>query len=138
MKYVLLDSDVILDVILARMRFLKDSQKVLDMCIKGKLVGHITVITVANLHYLMSKELGIKQSINHIKTLTSSLTILQSSNEIVNKALYSDFTDFEDALQNYSAEANQRIDTILTRNIKDYSTSKLNIYTPAEFLKLNP
>lgn len=137
MRHVLLDSDVILDVILARRPFLKDSQKVLSMCMTGKLVGHITIITVANLHYILSKELGAKQSIVHLKTLTGSLNILQSSNDIVNRALYSGFTDFEDALQNYSAEGSQKIETILTRNIKDYSLSNLNVCPPSEFLKLN-
>jgi hypothetical protein len=49
--------------------------------------------------------------------------------------LYSDFKDFEDALQNYSAELNKEIDIIITRNIKDFKYSKLAVMTPDQFLK---
>ena len=47
----------------------------------------------------------------------------------------SDFKDFEDALQNYSAELNKEIDIIITRNIKDFKYSKLAVMTPDQFLK---
>ena len=56
-------------------------------------------------------------------------------NNVVFRALNSDFKDFEDALQNYSAELNKEIDIIITRNIKDFKYSKLAVMTPDQFLK---
>ena len=50
-------------------------------------------------------------------------------------ALNSDFKDFEDALQNFSAVENGEIKIILTRNLKDFKKSELAILTPETYLK---
>jgi hypothetical protein len=51
-------------------------------------------------------------------------------------AMNSSFKDFEDALQNYSAEADKTIDVIVTRNVKDYKDSTLSVQTPDAFIKM--
>jgi hypothetical protein len=43
--------------------------------------------------------------------------LFPSIKEAVLKALNSDFKDFEDALQNFSAQNDQQISIIITRNI---------------------
>ena len=50
-------------------------------------------------------------------------------------ALNSDFKDFEDALQNYSAVENGTVKVILTRNVKDFKNSELAVLTPESYLK---
>lgn len=55
--------------------------------------------------------------------------------EVVLDALNSPFKDFEDALQNFSAIQNGKINIILTRNIKDYKKSDLAVLTPETYLK---
>jgi hypothetical protein len=50
--------------------------------------------------------------------------------------LSSGFKDFEDALQNYSAEISGDIDVIITRNIKDFKNSTLGVMTPENYLKI--
>lgn len=55
-------------------------------------------------------------------------------NAVLN-ALNSEFKDFEDALQNFSAIENGHIKIILTRNIKDFKKSELAILTPETYLK---
>jgi hypothetical protein len=56
-------------------------------------------------------------------------------NNVVFRALNSDFKDFEDAAQNYSAELGKEINIIITRNIKDFRYSNLAVMTPDQFLK---
>ena len=51
------------------------------------------------------------------------------------ESIDSEYSDFEDALQNFSAQNNGLINTIVTRNIKDYKKSKLSVLTPEMFLK---
>lgn len=46
--------------------------------------------------------------------------MLKIDKEVVLDSLNSDFKDFEDALQNFSAIQNGKISVVLTRNIKDY------------------
>jgi hypothetical protein len=57
--------------------------------------------------------------------------------ENVNAALDSHFKDFEDALQNFSAENNTDISVIITRNEKDFTNSSLLVQTPQQFLETN-
>ncbi|MEO1654168.1 MAG: hypothetical protein AAFU64_11515, partial [Bacteroidota bacterium] len=53
--------------------------------------------------------------------------------EIMNQAINSNFKEFEDAVQNYCAQASGH-GIILTRNTKDYKESGLSIFTPREYL----
>jgi hypothetical protein len=49
-------------------------------------------------------------------------------------AMASDFSDFEDAIQYYTALENE-VDAIITRNLNDFKTSKLPVFTAKEFLR---
>ncbi|MCK7506310.1 MAG: PIN domain-containing protein [Desulfobacterales bacterium] len=53
--------------------------------------------------------------------------------KVIDLSLASDFKDFEDAVQCYSA-VNAKVDCLITRNKADYVTDILPILTPEEFL----
>ena len=61
--------------------------------------------------------------------------VLTTDRDVILKALNSNFKDFEDALQNYSAELNGQVDLIVTRNVKDFKHSSLGVMTPGNYLK---
>jgi predicted nucleic acid-binding protein len=52
------------------------------------------------------------------------------------QALGSEFKDFEDAIQYYTAESNSKLDAIVTRNTKDFKLSKISVLTPDEAVGL--
>lgn len=56
--------------------------------------------------------------------------------QVIEYALNSEFTDFEDALQNYSAVKNGEIEAIITKNVKYFKKSEIGILTPESFVKL--
>ena len=60
-------------------------------------------------------------------------TVVDAS--VVREALDSDFTDFEDALQHFSAKTVDA-DCIVTRNKKDFGTSEIPVYELEEFMAL--
>lgn len=62
------------------------------------------------------------------------LEVVPVSKNAVMEALNSDFKDFEDALQNFSAVYARDITIIITRNTRDYQASQLLVKTPANFL----
>ena len=64
------------------------------------------------------------------------LSILSIDETTVDKAIDSPLTDFEDALQYYAAES-QKVDFIVTRNIKDYKKGKIKIITAEDCVKLH-
>jgi predicted nucleic acid-binding protein len=61
--------------------------------------------------------------------------VISVDEKIVDLALNSKFSDFEDGLQYFTARENE-IKIILTRNGKDYKEKDLVIQTPAEYLKM--
>lgn len=62
--------------------------------------------------------------------------IIDSSEAVVDKALNSDFADFEDAVHNYTSQENG-INILLTRNPRDYKNASLIVQTPETFLVSN-
>ena len=61
------------------------------------------------------------------------LHVIDSSESVIDKALNSDFSDFEDAVQYYTALEHE-IPVILTRNIRDYKKASVIVQTPETFL----
>jgi len=59
--------------------------------------------------------------------------VLSVSETEIDKALYSNFNDFEDAVQHYCALKNN-CDYIITRDSKDFKNSEIPVMTVIEFL----
>lgn len=136
MKRILIDTDVILDLFFDREPFSENAAKVLSLCEKKAIIGFVTPVIISNVYYLLSQKAKQEKVIEKLKILLSILEVLVIDKNTIIVALNSEFKDFEDALQNYSAELNGEIDMIITRNTKDYKKSKLGIMNPENFLKL--
>jgi len=134
-KRVFVDTDVILDVALARKPFLEHSKIVLAMLENNIAIGHVSSNCVANIYYIFRKVGGDINARELIKKLLKYMTVISIEQSDVFEALKSNMPDFEDAMQNYSAIRNQCA-CIITRNIEDYQSSKLDVYTPLEFINL--
>lgn len=136
MKHILIDTDVILDFFFDREPFSENAAKILSLCEKKDIIGFVTPVIVSNVYYLLSQKAKQEKVIQKLKILMSILEVLVIDKNTITVALNSEFKDFEDAMQNYSAELNGEIDMIITRNTKDYKKSKLGIMNPENFLKL--
>ncbi|HHH52147.1 MAG TPA: PIN domain-containing protein [Bacteroidetes bacterium] len=133
MKKIFLDSDVLLDLLLAREPFIDDITRIVEGSLSSNIKLCVSSITVINIDYII----GRLETQNKAKTLRKKLLkIIYVENvgqSIISKASDSKFRDFEDAVQNYCAEeSGHRI--IITRNTKDYKESNLAIFTPKEYL----
>ena len=135
MDKVLIDTDVILDFFFDRKPFAKYSTEILNLCEENKLYGFITPVIISNVYYLLRKTAKHDIIVEKIKQLLSIIEIIKMDKNAVINALNSEFKDFEDALQNFSAIENGEIKVILTRNIKDFKKSELAILTPETYLK---
>jgi len=62
------------------------------------------------------------------------VTILSLEDKSIELALASDFKDFEDGLQYFIAMDNDT-DIIITRNKKDFQSSKIPVMTAGEYMK---
>ena len=135
MENVLIDTDVILDFFFDREPFAEFTTEILNLCEENKLKGFTTPVIICNTYYLLRKTAKHNIVIEKIKQLLTIVDVLQIDKEVVLDSLNSDFKDFEDALQNYSAVKNGKISIVLTRNIKDYKKSEIAVMTPETYLR---
>ena len=71
-----------------------------------------------------------------LRELESMSETVDVTKSIIKSALSSDFKDFEDAIQYYTAISNKKTTAIVTRDTKDFKNSDLAILTPEEALSL--
>jgi len=135
MESVLIDTDVILDFFFDRKPYSEDASKILSLCENGRIKGFVTPVMISNIYYLLRKTAKHEKVIDNLKKLLSIIDVSIINKSTVMEALNSDFKDFEDALQNFSARHSNEIKVIITRNTKDYRTSNLSIMTPEIYLK---
>ncbi|MBD1420684.1 PIN domain-containing protein [Sphingobacterium chuzhouense] len=135
MDKILIDTDVILDFFFDRKPFSEDAAQILSLCERKEIKGFVTSIMLSNIYYLLRKTAKHEKVIENIKILMKIIDVTITPKEAILNALASDFKDFEDALQNFSALQEKGIKIIITRNTKDYKTSSLAIMTPESYLK---
>lgn len=135
MKKIFFDTDVILDISITRGIDIKDSVKLVNYVETGMFKGYTSSIIFSNIYYVQRKLIGHDVSINFLKKLRLLLTVLNVDDQIIQKALEAGFSDFEDAIQYFTATGND-IDYIITRNVDDYRKSLIPVYTPSELLKI--
>lgn len=135
MKTILIDTEAILDFFFDREPYSADAAKVLSLCESREIKTFITSVILNYVYYLLRQHSTHEKVIEKLKLLITITEALITNKESIQHALNSSFKDFEDALQNYSAVLNGRIDIIITRNIKDFMNSSLGIMTPSNYLK---
>ena len=136
MNNILIDTDIILDFFFDREPFSENASKILSLCESKEVLGYVTPVIIGNVYYLLRQTAKHEKIIEKLTLLISFLEVLIVDKKVVIKALSSDFKDFEDALQNYSAEQSDVIDVIITRNVKDYKNSQLSVMLPENYLKI--
>jgi predicted nucleic acid-binding protein len=135
MQKILIDTDVILDFFLNRTPYSDQAASLLSLCEENKIKGYVTSVIISNVYYLLRKTASHDKVTEKLSQLMLIIDVLLSDKNIIIQALKSNFKDFEDAIQNYSAEENGQIDIIVTRNFKDFRVSKLAVMPPDEFLR---
>lgn len=136
MKKVLIDTDVILDFFFDRQPFSEPAARVLSLCESKEIEGFVTSVIISNVYYLLRQTAPHEKVIDKLKQLILITDVLETGKNVILEAINSGFRDFEDALQNFSAELNGHIDLILTRNVRDFKNSSLGVMTPENFLKV--
>jgi len=131
-----LDSDVILDVLLERENFYINAKKIMALGAKKQIIIFCSPIIITNVFYIVRKAKGGATAFSIIKNLLENCKILSVGEFEIISAINSEFNDFEDAIQYYTALRNPKIKGIITRNIADYKKAALPIYTPESFLDL--
>jgi predicted nucleic acid-binding protein len=134
MKNLFLDTNIILDLLATRMPFYTEAAKLFSLADKEKIKLSISSLCIADAHYILSRQnsqIEVRSILRKFKVL---VTVLPLDDKIIDLALNSDFRDFEDAIQYYTAIENDQ-DLIITRNHQDFKESKLPVMSAGEFIK---
>ena len=129
----LIDANILLDVLMNRQDFVKDSSMIWKLCETNQAKGYISVLTIANLMYIMRKQLDPETIEKLLVQLKFIFDFTDFGVSDLQRAAEMKWTDFEDAIQSATAER-LHADFIITRNVKDFRSSKIMALTPREFL----
>lgn len=133
MKRVLCDINFILDIFLKRQPFYSSAALLFKKIEEGELKGYLCALSFPTLFYLLSKELNRNKAMKALEKIRVVFGVAVVDEKVIDLSLVSDFKDFEDAVQYYSALL-AKADCIITRNKGDYVDDKIPILTPEEFL----
>lgn len=133
----MLDTNVVLDVLQARAGFVGDAQAVFEM-VEGNAISRLLRATpFTTLAYLATKTIGKPQVARQIRQLLVLFEVAPVNRAVLDGALNSKISDFEDAvLAEAALEAGA--DAIITRNLRDFAHSPVRSYTPIQWLAMHP
>ena len=102
-KTVFIDSDVILDLLCKRDPFYAFAAEIFTLGDAGKVSLVTTSLVYANVFYILRKVLGTEKGKELLRKLRIIVGVIPVHEKTVDLALNSNFTDFEDGLQYFTA-----------------------------------
>lgn len=136
MKKLFIDTNIVLDLLIKREPFYHDAAILFSLADKKEIELSLSSLTIANTSYILLKHtdsINAKYILRKFRLLTE---ILMLDSKIIDLALHDEnFSDFEDALQYFTAVENQQ-DLIITRNLRDFKTSNLPVMTAKQYNNL--
>jgi len=128
-----LDTNVMLDLLGERDPFYVSAAKIATLADKRSLQIVVSALSYATISYFLTKYDGPEKTKDKLRKFKVISEICELDEVINEKGLNSDFSDFEDSLQYFSALRTE-CDIIITRNGKDFKKSEIPVMSPDEFL----
>jgi len=130
---ILLDTNVVLDVLLAREPFVDLAREIFILIENGETEGYLCATSVTTLHYLIGRESNKKEADEIIKKLLTLFEVSPVTKKILYDASINNGLDYEDSVI-YTSAFYSEIDIIVTRDKKGFKESKISTLNPKEFL----
>ena len=134
MQKIFLDTNIVIDFLGERENFYQSSAKVMTLADKKKIKILTSPTSIANTYYVLAKYENAKIAIEKIRKFKVLCSISKMDDEVIEKSISSDFKDFEDAMQYFSALASN-CDLIVTRNEKDFKNSLIPVMNADSYLR---
>jgi predicted nucleic acid-binding protein len=133
MKKIFLDTNILVDLIADRKPFSKFAIEIFQSAESKKNQLFTSSHSIATTYYLLKKHVDDKALRSILLGLFDYLTVIPVDIEVLSKGLRSKQKDFEDAVQIFCAASIEKMDCIVTRNIKDFKGSVIPVLAPDEF-----
>ncbi|MBD8081566.1 type II toxin-antitoxin system VapC family toxin [Chryseobacterium caseinilyticum] len=129
-----IDTNIVIDFIIERGNFFYEAKKIFELSELKKISIFISSHTIATAHYICKKHFKENEIRQVLEDLLLIVDVIAVDEDIIKKSLKSHHKDFEDAIQIFCAHQVKNITGIVTRNIKDFSTSEIPVFAPDEAL----
>ena len=133
MKKIFLDTNIILDILGEREGFYEASAKIMTLADKKKIQVYTSPSSISNVFYVLAKYENSKIALEKIRKFKLLCSMSAMDDEVVEKAIHSNFKDFEDAMQYFSALASN-CNIIITRNEKDFKNAMIPVMNAESYL----
>ena len=133
MKKVFLDTNILIDVITARMPFALPAANILELGMSNEVELYVSALSFANCVYVGRKAVGYQETLEKMRLMKRFIYVSRMGNRECERALFSQMPDFEDMLQYESAVA-EACDVVITRNKKHFPQEPIPVINPEEFL----
>ena len=132
MTRLFLDTNIVVDLLEGREPFCYDAAQLFTMAHEKKVELLVSPMTFSTASFLLRKH-GSEGVRNLLSNLRQLVRVTISDERTVDDSIASQFKDFEDAMQYYTA-LNAKAEIIITRNGKDFTASNLPVMTATEYL----
>jgi predicted nucleic acid-binding protein len=129
---ILVDTNVLLDVLLARPPWATDAARVWYLA-ETTLTGYVSVLSYANAYYVIRRAADRETADKALRLLRATFHLVAFDQGMLDQSLASDFPDFEDAVQ-YVCARKARVECILTRDAGHFASSAIPVLSPDQFL----
>jgi len=133
MDRLLVDTNIVLDLLAERKEFVLEAQQLFTLSDRKEVKLYVSSLTFANTFYILSQKLKLSNTRKILRKFKVLVEVLPMDDKIIDLSLESDFKDFEDAIQYHTAIENE-INIIITRNLKDFKTSKIPVLTAKDYI----
>ena len=135
MKKVFVDTNIIVDLIADRRPFSKFAIEIFTKAEDKKFKLYTSSHSIATTNYLLKKYIEEKELRNVLYNLLDFIQVIAVDLDLIKKGLKSKHKDFEDAIQMLCAYSIEKMDCIVTRNIKDFRDCEIPVLSPDELVK---
>ena len=130
------DTNILVDLVLARQEFLPDAQRVFALGYADEVELMVSALSFVNTIYLGKKyKFPSEEVLSKLRMIADFVDVVDLRGQNVIDMLDCGWKDYEDATQHRSA-VEEQADCIVTRNKKDYKASTIDVVTPAEFFSI--
>ena len=132
---IMCDTNIIMDMLLAREPFDDDSCTVLTLCEEHRMDGFVSASSITDIYYLVRKHThSTELAYKAVGKLLEIVKVCSVTNNDVLMAFQKKAKDFEDCLMAVCAKS-IHCDYIITRNKKDFEEFDIPLLTPSELLQ---
>jgi predicted nucleic acid-binding protein len=135
MKRIFADTNIVIDLLSRREPFFEEAANLFSLADKKEIELAVSSLTIANTSYALLRQMNSNKAKSILRKLRLIVKVLPLDDKIIGLALNDEiFSDFEDALQYFTAIENGQ-ELIITRNLKDFKNSKLSTMTARQFIE---